>query len=78
VGIIFCICIRYIIGGFVDEIKNCPFCGSNKIKVYTEYACGWFIECDNNEGSCFSGCHATTGIEHGSKEEAIKEWNKRK
>lgn len=52
----------------MEELKPCPFCGS---EAHVREGCKtglWFIDC---KGMCMDFCRQT-------KEEAIKDWNTRK
>lgn len=51
----------------MSELKPCPFCGSEKVKVYDHF---WKYSVN-----CLD-CGASTGISDGKKE-AIEKWNRR-
>lgn len=60
----------------VDELKPCPFCGSEDVTIKEIMSdCGyqswWELKCANDE-AC--GCSVSNS---GTKEEVIKKWNKR-
>ena len=56
----------------MEDILNCPFCGHNKLVVYStgeltsDKSC--MIRCSN--------CHSESGL-YKTREEAVKHWNKR-
>jgi Lar family restriction alleviation protein len=51
----------------MDELKPCPFCGNKQIDCYADIHRDWYCECADCGIQMF-------GI---SKDEAIKNWNKR-
>ena len=61
-------------GELKPKLRNCPFCGGEAFCNEYLYSCEpgrailYTVECDE--------CHATT-FEYGSKQEAIKTWNRR-
>jgi Lar family restriction alleviation protein len=51
------------------ELKPCPFCGSNTLKVRKgKYM--WWVEC------CNMDCRALSGVSN-LKAKAIEKWNRR-
>ena len=60
----------------MNELKPCPFCGSEKLVILEEVAYGnilnYAVCCDFDHG----GCGATSGYRI-SEKEAIEAWNRR-
>ncbi len=56
----------------MKKIKNCPKCGSKKVKVFddSEYALGgYYCKCEN--------CGHYQKKDYASEKDAIKSWNKK-
>ncbi len=68
-----------------NKLKPCPFCGNGNITIVVDNAYHSFGIADKDEVVNFKvicsvtscGCGASTGWKY-SKEEAIKDWNRRK
>lgn len=52
-----------------EEIKKCPFCGGNAIKVMSEDLHIFYVACDD--------CKAMTDVFFTNIEDAIEAWNRR-
>lgn len=55
--------------GKAIELKPCPFCGSEKIKLWGDGVKAYWCQCQH--------CMASTTSDY-KKDEAIKAWNMRK
>ena len=60
----------------MDELKPCPFCGTEPTVIVRRGKAGWrdkfAVLCDHEQG----GCGAESGWYH-NEEEAVETWNKR-
>ena len=57
-----------------EEIKPCPFCGSDNIKACEQpQDCGWFIRCEN----CFTEGPSPKDATYWDEQKAIEIWNDR-
>ena len=57
----------------MDELKPCPFCGSNAVINQKRNLYTWIAECSN------TNCPASymLGMDYDTKEEAVEAWNRR-
>ncbi len=54
----------------MEELKPCPFCGGENLKIEDGYAdCGCWVECCT--------CGANNPFRHGTHSEAFAAWNTR-
>ena len=60
-----------------NELKPCPFCGSepiiNEIPPHKHY----FVDLPDYEGGCFIECKCSCAISAKNRKEAIEKWNRR-
>lgn len=61
-----------------EELKPCPFCGSDKIHLIYQGSSDWTIECENCPLQASFWVHgAKYGYGDGEHQEVIKRWNTR-
>jgi len=51
----------------VTELRECPFCGSEKVKLFDGHRPYWTINCE---------CGADVGLCH-TQDQAVQFWNRR-
>lgn len=57
----------------MDNLKPCPFCGSEGVINHKKVLETWLVECSN--GSCPASY--MIGYDYDTEEEAIAAWNRR-
>jgi ssDNA-binding Zn-finger/Zn-ribbon topoisomerase 1 len=55
----------------MNELKPCPFCGSEVTLVYWKAAAEWFIRCPNGD------CIFNNLDDNDGPERLVREWNNR-